>query len=64
MDTTFRGCFSTLAAGVRLVICRLILISALPLDFHGRVRVVRFPLIVYVSFGPLFMKWFGLVVSL
>ena len=37
LDTTFRG----LAAGVRLVISRLVLIFALPLDFHGRVRVVR-----------------------
>ena len=30
-----------LSAGVRLVISRLVLIFALPLDFHGRVRVVR-----------------------
>ena len=30
-----------MAAGVRLVISRLVLIFALPLDFHGRVRVVR-----------------------
>ena len=41
LDTTFRGWSSTLAARVRLVISRLILIFALPLDFHGRVRVVR-----------------------
>ena len=41
LDTTFRGWSSTLAAGVRLVISRLVLIFALPLDFHGRVRVVR-----------------------
>ena len=41
MDTAFRGWSSTLAAGVRLVISRLVLICALPLDFHGRVRVVR-----------------------
>ena len=41
MDTTFRGGSFTLAAGVRLVISRLVLIFALPLDFHGRVRVVR-----------------------
>ena len=39
--TTFRGWSSTLAAWVRLVISRLVLIFALPLDFHGRVRVVR-----------------------
>ena len=30
-----------MAAGVRLVITRLVLIFALPLEFHGRVRVVR-----------------------
>ena len=41
MDTTFRGWSSTLAARVRLVLSRLILIFALPLDFHGRIRVVR-----------------------
>ena len=41
LDTTFRGWFSTLAARVRLVISRLVLIFALPLDFHGRVRVDR-----------------------
>ena len=41
LDTTFRGWSSTLAARVRLVISRLVLISALLLDFHGRIRVVR-----------------------
>ena len=41
LDTTFRGWSSTSAAGVRLVISRLVLIFALPLDFHGRIRVVR-----------------------
>ena len=41
MDTTFRGWSSTLAARVRLVMSRLVLIFALPLDFHGRVRVFR-----------------------
>ena len=41
LDTTFRGWSSTFAAWVRLVISRLVLIFALPLDFHGRVRVVR-----------------------
>ena len=41
LDTTFRGWFATLAARVRLVLARLVLIFALPLDFHGRVRVVR-----------------------
>ena len=41
LDTTFRGWSSTLVARVRLVYSRLVLIFALPLDFHGRVRVVR-----------------------
>ena len=41
LDTTFRGWYSTLAARVRLVISRLALVFILPLDFHGRVRVVR-----------------------
>ena len=41
LDTTFRGWSSILAARVRLVISRLVLIFVLPLDFHGRVRVVR-----------------------
>ena len=41
LDTTFRGWSSTLAARVRWVISRLVLIFVLPLDFHGRVRVVR-----------------------
>ena len=41
MDTTFRGRSSTLAGRVRLVISRLVLIFALLMDFHGRVRVIR-----------------------
>ena len=41
LDTTFRGWSSTLAARVRLVISRPALIFALPLDLHGRVRIVR-----------------------
>ena len=41
LDTTFRGWSSTLAAGVRLVISRLVLIFSLRLDFHGRIRLVR-----------------------
>ena len=41
MDTTFRGWSATLASRVRLVIARLVLIFALLLVFHGRVRVVR-----------------------
>ena len=40
LDTTFRGWSSTLAARVRLVLSRLVLIVALPLDYHGRVRIV------------------------
>ena len=41
LDATFRGWSSTLAARVRLVISRLVLVFVLPLDFRGRVRVVR-----------------------
>ena len=41
MDSTFRGWSSILTARVRLVISRLVLIFALTLDFHGRIRVVR-----------------------
>ena len=41
LDSTFRGWSATLAARVRLVLARLLLVFALPLDFHGRVRVVR-----------------------
>ena len=41
METTFRRRSSTLAARVRLVISRLVLFFALPLDFHLRVLVVR-----------------------
>ena len=41
LDTTFRGWCATLAARVRLVMSRLILIFVLPLDFHSRVCVVR-----------------------
>ena len=41
LDTAFRGWSSTLAAMVRLVISRLALIFVVPLDFNGRVRVVR-----------------------
>ena len=37
LDTTRRGWSSTLAARVRLVISRLVLMFVLPLDFHGRV---------------------------
>ena len=41
LDTAFRGWSSTLAAGVRLVISHLVLLFVIPLDFHGRIRVVR-----------------------
>ena len=41
LDTTFRGWSSTLAARVRLVVSRLVLVFVLPLDFYGRVRIVR-----------------------
>ena len=41
MDTTFRGWSSTSAVRVRLVVSRLVLIFAIPPDFHGRIRVVR-----------------------
>ena len=41
LDTTFRGWSATLACGVRLVISRLVLIFVLPLDFHGRLQVIR-----------------------
>ena len=40
LDTTFRGWSATLAARVRLVISRLVLIFVLPLDFSWSVRVV------------------------
>ena len=41
LDTTFHGWSSTLASRVRLVVSRLVLVSALPLDFHGRLRFLR-----------------------
>ena len=41
LDTTFHGWSSTLASRDRLVISWLVLVSALPLDFHGRLRVLR-----------------------
>ena len=41
LNTTFRGWSSTLAARVRLVLSRLVLIFSLLMDFHGRIRVVR-----------------------
>ena len=41
LDTTFHGWSSTLASRVRFVISRLVLVFALPLDYHGRLRVLR-----------------------
>ena len=41
LDATRRGWSSTLSTRVRLVISRLDLIFAIPLDFHGRIRVAR-----------------------
>ena len=41
LDSTFRGWSATLAARVRLTIARLVLVFALPLDFYGRLRVIR-----------------------
>ena len=78
LDTTFRGWSSTLATRVRLVLSRLVLILILPLDFHGRVQVVRsmylptalhgieasLPLRVFVNFAHLLVGLYGLVVSL
>ena len=39
-DSTFRVWSATLATRVRLVTARLVLVFALPLNFHGRLRVV------------------------
>ena len=41
LDAIFHGWSSTSASRVRLVISRLVLVSALPLDFHGRLWVLR-----------------------
>ena len=41
LDSAFRGWSAALATRVRLVIARLVLIFALPLDFQWRLRVVR-----------------------
>ena len=79
LDSTFRGWSATLAARVRLVIARLVLIFALPLDFHGRLRFIRtmlflehcmrlrplsLPIPVCVSYVLLSLRPFGLVGSL
>ena len=77
LDTAFRGWSSTLAAGFRLVISRLVLIFALgffmggwgslgPCSFLVLFMVLR-PLFWHlpacVNCGPLFTRLFGLVVS-
>ena len=41
LHTGSRGWSATLATRVRLVIALLVLIFVLPLDFHGRLRVIR-----------------------
>ena len=41
LDTTFRAWCATLAAGVRLAVARLVLIFDYPLDFCGRLKVIR-----------------------
>ena len=41
LDATFHGWSSTLASRVRLVIARLFLVFALPLDFHERLQVLH-----------------------
>ena len=74
LDSTFRCWSVTFATWFRLVIARLVLIFALPLDFHGRLKVVRsmfmvlrllFLLrLVYVSCGLPLSGLFGPVVSL
>ena len=75
LDTTFQGWFATLAARVRLVIARLVLIFVLPLDFHGELRLfglcqflvlfmeLKLPFSVCVSCALPFFVLFGLVDS-
>ena len=78
LDTTFRGWSSTLAARVRPVLSRLVLIFALPLDFHGRICVVRSMYLPAALHGveasllasdslrklrSAICRWFGLVVN-
>ena len=79
LDTTLRGWSATLASTVKVVMSRLVLISLLQLDFHGRLRsfglclflllsmVLRplcWPSVVCVSCALLFQGLSGLVVSL
>ena len=45
LETTFWGWSATLAARVRLVIARLVVVFVLPLDFYERLRVIRSMLI-------------------
>ena len=58
LDTTFRGWSATLAARVRLVIGRLVLICVLPLDVH-----LFLQLRACASCGLLFVGLSGLSVS-
>ena len=41
LETTFRGWSAALALGSGWLISRLVLIFVLPLDFHGKLRVIR-----------------------
>ena len=51
LDTTFRGWSATLADRVRTVTGRPMRVFVLPLDFHGRLRVVRTMLILGALHG-------------
>ena len=76
LDTTFRGWSSTLAAKVRLVISRLVLVFVLPLVGFGSsvpciclllymvLRPLYLLLVAFGSFVLLFVESFGLVGSL
>ena len=79
LDTTIRSRSATLAARVRLVMSRLVLVFSLPLDLHRRMRVVRTMFIpgalhgieaslpassTCVSYAPPSPRLSGLVVSL
>ena len=65
LDTTFRGWSSTLTAKFRLVISRLVWSGLCIFLLHCMVfRLLFLPLTACVSFGLLFTRLFGLVVSL
>ena len=74
LDTTFRGWSATLAAIVRLVISRLVLVAVLRLEFHGRLvrtmfisgalhalKLLFWLRVVWSSNVLLFLVLFGLV---